>query len=403
MYTTEELDSFLKLGYFLNYKNPHYSFDYSNIDKNRYKGLLEEDLMEIGSNLFMDAIEQRFENNKKHVVPLSAGLDSRAVLAGLLEFTETKNIYTYTFGTPGSLDFDIGNIIAEYVGTNHTKIPLTDYDYNLNEMIDISKRIGYQTMLFHHPDVQMLDKFYGGSIIWSGFLGDGLTDDKHVKNIGTPDFYYEFLEVERYQSKVELAFNSSDFNLLPYINLKDNIPLTDFENLVFENRQLKLNAPHVLMEGFEYKTPFLNKEIIDFYLSIDNSYRSNQYLYKKILQQDFPDLFSLPTKSNLGLPLGTGKLSLFKKRVENKIKRKFNKKFVKDRNVNYLNFDIAIGEKEDLTTLIKENIHDLYKRDIINWLDVRKIYRDHINKNNEYGKALLLLASLEIHLKAQGV
>ena len=45
-------------------------------------------------------IDQR-ANNSRIVVPLSGGLDSRLILASLLEFYDAKEIYTFTFGKEG--------------------------------------------------------------------------------------------------------------------------------------------------------------------------------------------------------------------------------------------------------------------------------------------------------------
>lgn len=181
--------------------------------------------------------------------------------------------------------------------------------------------------------------------------------------------------------------------------MKSNTSITDFEILDYENRQLKFIAPHVLMKGFDYKTPFLNQDLFDFYLSIDNKYRENQYLYKEILIRKYPKLFSYPTKNSLGLPLNTSKAQVFTKKVYNKIKRKF--KLGINENVNYLNFDLAIRENSELRNIIRESINDLNERKIVNWCNIVDIYENHIKSENDYGKALVLLASLEIHMKSK--
>ena len=107
------LNSFLKFGYFLDYKNSNYSFDFSNINKNKYKDFTEEKLINIGIKLWKNAIRNQFDEKEMNVVPLSGGLDSRAILATLSEITDPSKIYTYTFGSPGTWDFEIGNYIAK--------------------------------------------------------------------------------------------------------------------------------------------------------------------------------------------------------------------------------------------------------------------------------------------------
>lgn len=57
--------------------------------------------------------------------------------------------------------------------------------------------------------------------------------------------------------------------------------------------------------------------------------------------------------------------------------------------------NLGISEK-----YIYDNIQDLEHRKIIDWIDINKIWNEHINKNINHSKALLTLASLEIHLKS---
>ena len=123
----KNLNSFLSLGYFLDYKNKAISIDLSNVDKEKYKNIHEAELIDIGSEIWRDSISSNFKKNQTHLVPLSGALDSRAILAGILEHTEANNIYTYTFGSPKALDYEIGNYVAKKLGTNHTSLDSTKY------------------------------------------------------------------------------------------------------------------------------------------------------------------------------------------------------------------------------------------------------------------------------------
>lgn len=94
------LNSFLKLGYFIKYRNEEFLLDFSHIDRSKYRDYSEDELVKIGTAKFMDAIANEFRTDQQHVIPLSGGLDSRAILAALLKFTPASHIKTYTFGTP---------------------------------------------------------------------------------------------------------------------------------------------------------------------------------------------------------------------------------------------------------------------------------------------------------------
>ena len=332
------LNSFLKLGYFLDFKNKDISIDISNIDKSKYENTTENELISIGSKVWRESISSDFKTNQKHLVPISGGLDSRAILAGLLEHTEAKNIYTYTFGTPNTFDYDIGEFVAKKIGTNHTSFDLTKYIYTQDELQDISKRVGFQTILFHHAPVWQVDKQYLGCQNWCGFMGDPLAGSKLTQTSSTSLERAKeiFTQKNRYVSSLDLTNGKSFNELIEHNSIKES-DLTLDEQLDFQNRQIKYISPHVLMKGYEYKVPFLYQPWIDLMLSIPNSDRINQNLYKKILLRSFPKEFSYKTKINFGLALGASKNAIFMKRAQGKVLRTL--KLSGNKTINYLDFN----------------------------------------------------------------
>lgn len=394
----KNLSSFLKLGYFLDYKNKDISINVSNIDKQKYQDIEEYELIKIGSKLWKESICSNFDTNQKHLVPISGGLDSRAILSALLEHTEAKNIYTYTFGTPNTLDYDVGNYVAKKVGTNHKSFDLRRYNFNQKELENISKRVNFQTILFHHAPVWQVDKKFEGCQNWCGFMGDPLSGSKLSKepSLSLEVAKKQFMRKNTYVSSIDLT-NGLNFEGLVEADLIDKSLLTLDEQLDFQNRQVKYIAPHVLMQGYEYKIPFLYQPWVDFMLSVPNSFRRDQILYKKILLHTFPKEFSYRTKTNYGLPLGASKNTIFIKRVVDKLLRMT--KLSSGKNINYLDFNEKIRTKQDLRKVITSNVIDLKDRDIIEWRNVEEILNNHLTNKGNYADALIVLASLEIHLK----
>lgn len=394
----KNLNSFLKLGYFLDYKNKDIFIDVSNIDKQKYQKVTEDELINIGSKLWRESISANFQTNQKHLVPISGGLDSRAILAGILEHTEARNIYTYTFGTPHTLDYDVGNYVAKKLGTNHTSFDLTQYTFSQKELEDISKRVDFQTILFHHAPAWEVDKKFEGCQNWSGFMGDPLAGSKLSNE---PSLLLEvakkqFIKKNSYVFSIDLT-NGVDFEELVEADLIDESLLTLDEQLDFQNRQTKYIAPHVLMQGHEYKIPFLYQPWVDFMLSVPNSFRNDQLLYKKILLHSFSKEFSYKTKTNFGLPLSASKNAIFAKRVVDKLLRMT--KLSSGKGINYLDFNEKIRTKKDLKDVIGTNVIDLKARDIIEWIDIKEILNNHLANKGNYADALIVLASLEIHIK----
>ena len=394
----KNLSSFLKLGYFLDYKNKDISINVSNIDKQKYQDIEEYELIKIGSKLWKESICSNFDTNQKHLVPISGGLDSRAILSALLEHTEAKNIYTYTFGTPNTLDYDVGNYVAKKIGTNHKSFDLRRYNFNQKELENISKRVNFQTILFHHAPVWEVDKRFENCQNWCGFMGDPLSGSKLSKepSLSLEVAKKQFMRKNTYVSSIDLT-NGLNFEGLVEADLIDKSLLTLDEQLDFQNRQVKYIAPHVLMQGYEYKIPFLYQPWVDFMLSVPNSFRRDQILYKKILLHTFPKEFSYRTKTNYGLPLGASKNTIFIKRVVDKLLRMT--KLSSGKNINYLDFNEKIRTKQDLRKVITSNVIDLKDRDIIEWRNVEEILNNHLTNKGNYADALIVLASLEIHLK----
>jgi len=393
----------MDLGYFLDYKNP--KFDLEKFDKlnKKYYSESESDLIKIGRNLWLEAVQQNFEANETPVVPLSGGLDSRAIIAALLEFTESKNIQTYTYGIPGSLDFDIGNHIANKLNLKHTQFDLSKIPYRQEELEDISRRVDFQTVLFHHGPVWEIDKYYKGCNIWTGFMGETLAGSKLLEkpSENLKDGLAWFVKKNKFTKSIELT-NSDDYLELIVFEENSNCNISIDEQLDFLNRQSKFIYPHVMMNGYEYKAPFLNEYFLNYLLNVRNIYRLKQNIYKKMLLNSFPNIFSLRTKSNYGLGLNAKAANVLSKKVFYKIERSIfsSFKWYNDPFLNYINFNNSIRKRSDLNKIIYSNIMDLKSRKIIDWIDIDSIWDAQINYNANHADALLVLTSLEIHLKA---
>ncbi|MCD4819027.1 MAG: hypothetical protein K8S23_10085 [Candidatus Cloacimonetes bacterium] len=399
------LNSFLKFGYFLDYENPNIKFDFSGIEKEKYKNIPGEELIGIGIKLWKNAIQEQFKTNKKHVVPLSGGLDSRAILAGLLEFTEAKNIYTYTFGSPDTYDYIIGNLVATKIGTNHSSFPLNQYIFTLQKEIKVSKRIDHQTFLFHHPPLEELDNKFANMIIWSGYIIDWVAGSHLPKQscLNISDAVNYIHKKDTFVKSVELT-NIKSVHLKHLFSTSFISPsILSYEEQIEASYHLKkYTAPHLLYKGFNYVLPVMNRDFFSFFLSLHQRYRKGCNLYKKMLLSNYQELFSLPTKTNLGLPLNASKIEINFNKIVNKGKKVTNKFYpiFTERNANYLDFNNGIREREDLKKVIYESVMDLKKRKIVDWIDIDNIWDEHIKRKVNHADALLVLASLEIHLKA---
>jgi hypothetical protein len=181
--------------------------------------------------------------------------------------------------------------------------------------------------------------------------------------------------------------------------------LTLDEQLDFAVRQAGPIKEVVAPCQSKYVTPFLDERWISFILNTNIEYRYDLKLYKKILIRGFPVLFSLPTKTEKGLPLTSNVLQRSLNRgilsAQSLLWNIKGTNLIRTRAINYIDFDKALRTRGDINSLAKENLADLERRGICDWLDINKIWKCHLDGIQDLGRALTQLISLEIYMKAK--
>jgi len=406
MTNSANLNSFLKLGYYLDYPKPEVAVDISSVQKSHYFNVPNEELIREGQKLLSRTVSARFRSNQLHCVPLSGGLDSRVILGDLLKHTEAKNIKTFTFGIPGALDYELGNAVALIAGTNHVSFDLRQYPYTVDDLIDVSRRSNNQTLLFLHPPVTELDRLFEGCVVWSGFLGGELAGAHlpKVSAITQEVAKQKFLDKNTLTNRIVDLTRSDEEALCELVdfNTLDNSDVSYEEQLDFCNRQTKFIAPHLMLKGLRYEMPFLDPMLINFFLGIPDSMRRNETLYKQIVLRSCPELFSVGIKSNYGARINKTGLGVFRRRVVCRMRQELSRgtSAVTNPMTNYIDFERAIRERDDLRNIVHANLVDLDRRGIVDWVNAESLFNEHLNGSVDNTFALLILCSLEIHLKA---
>lgn len=390
------LNFFLIYGYFpkrskstIAFNRYDFNYDDYNIDK----------LGKIASDLFLKNIDALYRKNAMHLVSLSGGFDSRAILAGLLKFTEAKNIYSFSFGTVGTLDYEISRDIAQKIGINHISFDMQNYSYDLNDLIYQSTAVNKQTFLFHNPPLQIIDRLFNGFTVWSGIVGDVVAGSAIPKNenqeIGMA--VRRYLESKKYVCDYNIR-NQENFNNLIFFNsFHKDIKVSIDEQLILLERYENFYKPHVCPGNFTYNEPFINCRYTDFMLNAPKAYRRTFKLYHSMLMHLDSNLFDLPSKNNAGKGLKSNKCTVLLNKVVSKIKYKVGLDKIPS-NTNYFNFDIKLKNDKMFFELISELISDLNNRNLLISLDVKKIFNDYINGKIR-SNIIKTLASLEVHLK----
>lgn len=354
-------------------------------------------------NITLESIEDRYKSNTSHIVPLSGGMDSRIVLAALLEFTEARNIHTYTFGMTGAYDYEIPNRIAKKMGTKHTNFNSNDTLYTIEGLIRAAMASDGNTEVFH-PLVlnRVADHYNSEATYWSGFAGDlvgGAFGDKLAgENPKQQLINYEKRGIHFLEDTIK------DELLYPYIAGGEVMEgyVSESEACFWENHVKRYTGHHIFRNDMKIEAPLIDTRLLKFFFTLPEYERMNKKLFNESFPSMFPKVFSVPT-TDYGYK--------YSKRafLEPLRKAKFYSKAIGWRiapnlfthpNAAYIDMQHAINERSDVRSCIDELLADLAKRDLVDNKRMFSFLSDHRNGHRNYTKDIINLASLEVILKA---
>jgi Asparagine synthase len=400
------IQSYLKLGYFIDYERNDCPIDFSRVDPAKWRHATEEQLLDEATNALRTTFAQLFDAKDEHVIPLSGGLDSRLILAALAELTEAKNLHTVTFGVPGSYDYDFGCQVAKHAGTRHTAIAIDGFTYDIDDLVERGRRMHAQVSMFFAAPLWQMERLFGRSVIWSGYVGDAIAGS-HLYRDPSPTFE---AAKRRYLKRRVIVrsgplHRASDDDLLQYVSEGDLAPsiLTYDEQVLFAEGVRKFTTPIVLMDGFTYRTPFINSPWMDFMMSVPAPLRYDEALLLKLTERIYPKLFALPTKMFYGVGPMLRRERVLATRAINKLKR-FGKRrlpFLGYPPALYNDFDERFRDSPDLMRIARACLDGLERRGIVDWLDLNALWKRHQDRSVNVGDALAILSSLEINLQLQ--
>lgn len=367
-----------------------------------------EELIREGSKILDDTfhdIAGKVED-KTVVIPLSGGMDSRAVLGGMLKHLPTSKIKTITLGIPGALDYEIGQRVAKKVGVANKVINLDNIEWNEQDLINYAKKFQYPVALVEgFLFSQVFSCFEDGSVFLSGFMGDPLAGSHLQKNnsLTWEKAKIGFIKRNNYTS---VSTSWTENELLPEKPFLDNKLITIDEQLDFFIRQRYYVLPLVLLKGKKHIAPFLNPPWVEFMLNLPRSLRKDQMLYKKLLFHAYPDLFSLPLKNTKGLPLNASTIHFFYKRITSKMGNLGRKHLPlicsgPTPGLNYIDFKQAYRKKNDLKSIAEKSLKEISARGVIDYIDFQNVWREHQSRKFNHSQLISLLVSLEIFIKSR--
>ena len=213
-------------------------------------------------NLFCQAVKKRVENSDRSIsCLLSGGLDSSIVTALVQKYYKSE-LETYSIGLKGSEDLHYARIVATFLGTKHTEIIVSEDDF-FNHIPDVIKNIeSYDTTTVR-------------ASVGNYLIGKFISENSKTKVIFNGDGSDELMGGYLYTQSApnHLEFDMETKRLLEDIYMFD---------VLRSDRSISTN-------GLESRTPFLDREFVDYYLSIPSKirYDTNKIQEKNLFRRAF--------------------------------------------------------------------------------------------------------------------
>jgi len=224
------------------------------------------EILEIIHDTFCEAVRKRVETTDRPIACLlSGGLDSSIVTAIVSKYYSSQ-LETYSIGLENSEDLNYAREVATFLGTKHTEIIVNEEDF----FNFIPKVI---------ENIESYDTTTVRASVGNYIIGKYISENSEAKVIFNGDGSDEIMGGYLYTQSApdHLEFDKECKRLLRDINSFD---------VLRSDRCISIN-------GLEPRTPFLDREFVNLYLSLGSNlrYDSNKvqekYLFRKAFDKEY--------------------------------------------------------------------------------------------------------------------
>jgi asparagine synthase (glutamine-hydrolysing) len=383
------------------------------------------------SLLWDQAMKRRMDIDKTSLILSSGGLDSRAVLASISGNTSRDNVIAFTFGLPGSFDFEIGRMVAEYAGCKHVPLPVEKDDFRSQYDLSFDDTEG---MIDATPYLSIKKfkeiKDYGNTL-FTGYMGGELMGPLIFHKIFTRKIdisqnieqakklllqHHQLHPLDMVKKLLRRDYFPIDNILSSFehsIKDIDTIDKEDYPNFcaawMYNNENDKYTAycNFRFRNQFRYHTPFLDNDLMDFVLRLAPEERKNKSIYISMLLEHYPDFFHLPIWNRFGLPLNADNLRVLIRRVALATKVRLNRisTYVLKRNVfqdqilNYMDYNDLLRTNQKYQEFLGTMLGRVKKREFFNSEYIDLLWELHLSGKKNYAKMFGLLVTFELFME----
>ena len=348
------------------------------------------------------------DKNASHIVLLSGGLDSRAILGGVLDNVPRTQIIAATYGIPGAWDYEIAKIITRKLGIRHEVFNLLDERWDIDQLVLAATRLKHPVSVYQSYIRQKINNHFGeGCVYWSGFFGDAIGgwDFPRIPSTDKLEAIKRFINIEPTPHYKDQAFRSELINKIyvefPWAFLHQ--PKFSFDQLlIYCLKEKFLLQPIVIINGFNFMIPFLSQRWVNFMSNVPYKWLPGQYLYQRIIQESYEKLSKLPAQAGAGAPFYASKQEIFIRKAFAKVKPYVIRRdpYFSHPRTNYINWKESLRHKSFLQDSVYTTLQDLKKRAIFDNGEIDAWWQAHLGRKADYTILLMNLSSLELLLKA---
>ena len=371
-------------------------------------------LLKEGAQLWKTVCQRVIDRSDQPlIVPLSAGLDSRAILAGLSACGGP--VHAVTYGIPGAFDYELALPVARVAGATIDRIDLRSIEITREALLSLARRSKRPSMLIDMFYNDHVAQCFGPKYTYAnGFIGDVLAG----KNLGKAgglswnDAREQLAGWCRVSRTVTLTAPDMDpLQALPERPLVSTELLPAIQQLDYAVRQQITVRPIVCPPDVDVVTPFLDAQWCAFMLGLPDRIRQNRAFFIELFQHAFPKLFALPTTASGGLSLGASDSAMrrYKKRLKRRqrLRARLHRVFPRvnvppaNRSWQYLDFRQLLRQDSQISTLYEQSMARLDESGIAPWIGARQILDSHRAREADHTKALHTLFNLDLLLEAR--
>ena len=209
------------------------------------------------TRFLMSAVKKRVETTERPIACLlSGGLDSSLICSLVnreVKMHTGKTIETYSIGLAGSDDLKYARIVADYLGTHHNEVVVTE-----KEMLDAIPKVIYNVETYDTTTIRASV----GNYLVAKYISEHSEAKVIFNGDGADELMGGYLYFHKCSDSIE--FDKECKHLMSNIHSYD---------VLRSDKSISSN-------GLEARTPFLDRYFVQYYMSIHPNIRNHNYLKK---------------------------------------------------------------------------------------------------------------------------